>query len=159
VARAFLDANAATLGIDVDALVQRPPRLLHGLGASHVILQQRWKRRRIHRAYVTVHIGARDASVYLVKSRAVPADVLRSAPEPRVRVTRAVRTALAKARGRGAARVLGAPELLWYPAHRLLHPAWRVRVHRVKPRAELIVYVNASTGAVIQVYDNLAAVT
>ena len=134
-------------------------RVIRGQGADHVILQQRWRRRRIHRAYVTVHIG-RDRRVYLVKSRAVPEDVLRHAEERRIASVRAVRAALAGGgRGRGRAWVVGTPELLWYPARRRLHPAWRVRVHRTRPRAEIITYVHAVTGTVISRYDNLAEAT
>jgi len=115
--------------------------------------------RRIHRAYVTVHIG-RDRRVYLVKSRAVPEDVLRHAEKPRLGRARAVRAALAGGgRGKGRAWVVGKPELLWYPARRLLHPAWRVRIHRTRPRSELITYVHAVTGSVISRYDNLAEAT
>jgi len=55
--------------------------------------------------------------------------------------------------------VVGKPELLWYPARRLLHPAWRVRIHRTRPRSELITYVHAVTGSVISRYDNLAEAT
>jgi len=134
-------------------------RVIHGQGADHVILQQLWRRRRIHRAYVTVHIG-RDRRVYLVKSRAVPEDVLRQAEEPRIASARAVRAALAGGgRGKGRAWVVGKPELLWYPARRRLHPAWRVRIHRTRPRAEIITYVHAVTGSVISRYDNLAEAT
>jgi hypothetical protein len=59
---AFLDANRELLGItsELDRLDLR--RVLHGLGADHVIYQQIWRRRRIHRAYVSVHIG-RDRRV------------------------------------------------------------------------------------------------
>ena len=77
IAKAFLEANRETLGIDPEPLFRRPPRIVHGLGAEHVIFQQRWKRRRVHRAYVTVHLGTRDRRVYLVKSRAAPEGVLR----------------------------------------------------------------------------------
>ncbi|HET8531214.1 MAG TPA: M36 family metallopeptidase [Methylomirabilota bacterium] len=159
IARAFLETNHETLGITsaLDRLDVR--RVIHGQGADHVILQQLWRRRRIHRAYVTVHIG-RDRRVYLVKSRAVPEDVLRQAEEPRLSAGRAVRAALAGgARGKGRAWVVGKPELLWYPARRRLHPAWRVRVHRTRPRAEIITYVHAVTGSVISRYDNLAEAT
>lgn len=159
IARAFLDANRETLGIEsaLDRLDVR--RVIHGQGADHVILQQRWRRRRIHRAYVTVHIG-RNRRVYLVKNRAVPEDVLRDAAEPRIGSARAVRAALAGGgRGKGRAWVVGKPELLWYPARRLLHPAWRVRIHRTRPRAELITYVHAVTGSIISRYDNLAEAT
>lgn len=159
IARAFLEANAGILGIDPDPLFRKAPRIVHGLGASHVILQQRWKRRRVHRAYVTVHIGVKDRCVYLVKSRAAPMDVLQSAPDARIGRERAIRIARAGVPRRGSKRVVGRPELLWYPARKRLRPAWRVRIHRSKPRAEYIVYVNAATGSVIDVYDNLSAVT
>jgi len=159
IARAFLEANQDTLGIAsaLDRLDVR--RVIHGQGADHVILQQLWRRRRIHRAYVTVHIG-RGRRVYLVKSRAVPEDVLRGAEPARLGSARAVRAAMAGGgRGRGRAWVVGKPELLWYPARRLLHPAWRVRIHRTKPRSELITYVHAVTGSIISRYDNLAEAT
>lgn len=155
----FLQANRSILGIAsaLDRLHFRD--VIHGLGADHVIYQQHWRRRRIHRAYVTVHIG-RDRRVYLVKSRAVPEDILRETEEPRLEAARATRLALAAARrGRGGVRVVGKPELLWYPARRLLHPAWRVRIHRTKPRAELITYVHAITGRIIARVDNLAEAT
>src|SRR6266436_9773930 len=159
IARTFLEANRETLGITsaLDRLDVR--RVIHGQGADHVILQQLWRRRRIHRAYVTVHIG-RDRRVYLVKSRAVPEHVLRRAEEPRIASATAVRAALAGGgRDTGRAWVVGKPELLWYPSRRLLHPAWRVRVHRSRPRAEVIVYVHAITGRIISRVDNLAEAT
>jgi hypothetical protein len=159
IANAFLEANRETLGITsaLDRLEMR--RVVHGRGADHVILQQLWRRRRIHRAYVTVHIG-RDRRVYLVKSRAVPEDVLRKTEEPRLAAATAVRAAFAGGgRGQGRAWVVGKPELLWYPAKRLLHPAWRVRIHRTKPRSEVITYVHAVTGSILSRYDNLAEAT
>ena len=152
----FLEANRELLGItsELDRLDLR--RVIHGLGSDHVIYQQIWRRRRIHRAYVTVHIG-RDRRVYLVKSRAVPEDILRETREPRLPVARAMRLARAAVgHAKGRVRVVGRPELLWYPLRRLLHPAWRVRVHRSRPRAEFIVYVHAITGRIISRVDNLA---
>jgi len=159
IADEFLDANQAYLKITSALARLRLARVVHGLGADHVIFQQFWRRRRIHRGYVTVHIG-RDRRVYLVKSRAVPDEVLRGAETPRLRVERAVRAALAgSGRGRGRAWVVGKPELLWYPAKRLIHPAWRVRIHRTKPRSEIITYVHAVTGKILHRYDNLASAT
>jgi len=155
----FLQANREHLGITdvLDRLDLR--RVIHGLGADHVIYQQLWRRRRIHRAYVTVHIG-RDRRVYLVKSRAVPEDILRETHEPALPERRAVRLALAAVgHAKGSVRVVGRPELLWYPSRRLLHPAWRVRVHRSRPRAEIIVYVHAITGRIISRVDNLTEAT
>jgi len=155
----FLSANRELLGItsELDRLDLR--RVGHGLGADHVIYQQIWRRLRIHRAYVSVHIG-RDRRVYLVKSRAVPEDILKQAKEPRLPAARALRRALAAVgHARGHAHVIGRPELLWFPARRLLHPAWRVRIHRSKPRSEIIAYVHAITGRILSRVDNLAEAT
>ena len=116
IAHEFLDANQAHLKITSALARLRLTRVVHGLGADHVIFQQFWRRRRIHRGYVTVHIG-RGRRVYLVKSRAVPDEVLGGAEKSRVVARRAVRAALARGgRGRGRAWVVGKPELLWYPA-------------------------------------------
>jgi hypothetical protein len=159
IAMQFLRANRDVLGIAAALERLDVRRIIRSLGADHVILQQRWRGRRIHRAYVTVHIG-RDRRVYLVKSRAVPDDVLRESATPRLAEASAVRKAFAGVgRGRGRAWVVGRPELLWFPARRLLHPAWRVRIHRTRPRSEIIAYVHAVTGTVISRYDNLAAAT
>ena len=84
------------------------------------------------------------------------------APDPRAHAPPAPRGAPRPRRGRprpgqrargGAA---GAPVV---PSRRLLHPAWRVRVHRSQPRAEVIVYVHAITGRIISRVDNLAEAT
>jgi hypothetical protein len=155
----FLGANQERLGI-VSALDQLDVRRVVGsVGADHVIFQQRWRGLRIHRGYVTVHVG-RDRRVYLVKCRAVPQDVLDAAKEARIRRDRAVRAAFAAVgRGKGRAWIVGRPELLWYPLRRLLHPAWRVRIHRTRPRSEPIVYVHAITGTILHRWDNLAEAT
>ncbi len=159
IARDFLEANREALGLDVGCLPRKPQRVIYSRGATHVIWQQHWKARRIHRAYVSVHIGADDNRVYLVKSRAVPQDVLERAVEPRIDSDRATRSAIKSIRTKGEVRIVGAPQLMWFPAKRLIHPAWRVRVHCAAPRAEYLVYVHAETGKFIQAYDNLAAVT
>jgi hypothetical protein len=65
IAREFLEANRKTLGIASELDRLDVARVIHGQGADHVILQQRWGGRRIHRAYVTVHIG-RGRRGYLV---------------------------------------------------------------------------------------------
>jgi hypothetical protein len=157
IAMAFLEANRETLALHLDPLFRKGPRIVHGLGAEHVIFQQRWKGRRVHRAYVTVHVGAKDRRVYLVKSRAAPMDALQAAHDARLGVARAVSIARARVGGRGRTWVVGEPELMWYPVKRTILPAWRVRVHRTSPRGEFLVYVNAETGTVIHAYDNLAA--
>jgi hypothetical protein len=159
IARDFLQTHSETLGLDIASLPRKPQRIIHSLGATHVIWQQHWKARRIHRAYVSIHIGANDNSVYLVKNRAAPPDVLERAVEPHIEMERATNTAIKAIRTKGEEHVVGTPELMWFPAKRLIHPAWRVRVHCTAPRAEYLVYVHAETGKVISSYDNLAEIT
>jgi len=79
-ARAFLSANQELLGLSGLMGSLRPARIIHSLGATHVILQQWLHGARVHRAYVTVHIG-RDRRVYMVKNRAMPAALLRARRE------------------------------------------------------------------------------
>jgi hypothetical protein len=95
--------------------------------------------------------------VYLVKNRAVPREVLAAAKGDTIGIARAITTARRGVpRSKGALHVVGRPELLWYPAKKLLHPAWRVRVHRSTPRSEWIIYVHARDGRIIDRYDNLS---
>jgi len=156
VARNFLRANAALLGLAGIHRHLSVQRVVHSLGATHVILQQRHRRVPIFRAYVTVHIG-RDGSIFLVKNRAVPREFLverggfrLSARRARSRAQRAV------GGGRRKVKVVGA-ERRWFPVEDTIRPAYRVRVHREAPREEWIVYVNAATGGVLSKYDNLAS--
>jgi len=131
-------------------------RVIHGQGADHVILQQLWRRRRIHRAYVTVHIG-RDRRVYLVKSRAVPEDVLRRAEEPRIAsATRSGRAALAGGGARHRTGVGGRQAraaLVPSPGGCSIPPGACASTARNRAR-RVITYVHAVTGTVISRYDN-----
>ena len=156
VAREFLRANGPLLGLPGIHSRLSVRRVVHGLGATHVILQQRHRRIPIFRAYVTVHIG-RDGRIYLVKNRAVPRAYLEergpfklSARRARSRARRAIGA------GRRGVKVVGADKR-WFPVEDTIRPAYRVRVHREAPREEWIVYVNAATGGVLSKYDNLAS--
>ncbi len=161
IAREFLEANAALFGLAPDlADLRTPPRVIASLGADHVIFQQQYRRLRIHRAYVTVHIG-RDRRVYLAKNRAVPQDLLPAGVEFRKTRAEARQRALRAFRSpRRRARVIGRSiERMWYPDGKRIHPAYRVRVHLEKPRQEWIIYVNGRTGGVLSRYDNLSNAT
>jgi hypothetical protein len=154
IAREFLRANRDLLEVDrVEALTLR--KVIESLGAWHVIFQQSFRRLRIHRAYVSVHLG-RDRRVYLAKNRSVPERLL---PRPipfRLGSSRAGRLARRGVRVSGKnARILGT-EKLWFPRGRGLRPAIRVRVHQLRPRREWIVYVDGATGRILSKYDNLA---
>lgn len=155
----FLKAHAEELGLsaDVAELRRRKPRIIFSLAATHVIFQQTHQRLRIHRAYVTVHIGRGDR-VYLTKNRAVPAYHLPKKPKTTRSESAAVKRATRAVTKRvSACAQIGKLETLWYPYDDTLRLARKVRLQRKTPREEWIVYVDASTGRIISQYDNLSA--
>jgi hypothetical protein len=161
VARAFIDANAGLFKVGTRGLGE--PKVRTGLGASHVIFQQRYQRLRIRRAYVTVHV-TKDGHVYLAKNRAVPRALLRPAAEFRWDADRATQGALSEVgrRARGELTLVST-ERMWFGEKRGRHdyplrPAYRVRVHRAHPRGDWIIYVDAANGRFLKRFDNLAEV-
>jgi hypothetical protein len=156
VAVRFLLAHADLLGLTGLGHDLAHRKTLSSVGAQHVILSQRLRGIRIHRAYVTVHMD-RAQRVYLVKNRAVPAGFLPLRPAQTIGPAAAARIALRRAtRGDRRGHVMEI-EPVWFPAKTRLHPAWKVRVHRERPRAEWLVYVDAATGRVRSAVDNLAS--
>ena len=156
VAVRFLLAHAELLGLSGLGHDLAHRKTLASVGAHHVILAQRLRGIRIHRAYVTVHID-RARRVYLVKNRAVPVGLLPLRPARTIGPAAAVRVALRRATRGGRSGHVMELEPVWFPAKTRLHPAWKVRVHRDRPRAEWLVYVDAATGRVRSAYDNLAS--
>ena len=159
IARSFLSAHCDLLGLEPDLESLRWRRTVSSLGADHVIFEQVHERVRIHRAYVTVHVGRSDRRVFLVKNRAAPRGLLPRRPRAEVGRSEAIRLARRSigttARG---ARLLGT-ERVWCPKARDLRISWKVRLHRERPREEWIHYVDAVTGEILSEYDNLAAAT
>jgi len=154
----FLRANAALLRLEGIARHLAVRRIVESLGAWHVIAQQEHLGLRIHRAYVTVHVG-RDRRVYLAKNRAIPRELLPERAGFRVARESARRRALRAVGAAGAEiRDMGG-ERLWFPLRDGLRPAWKVRLHRVHPREEWIVYVDGASGKVLSKYDNLSKAT
>jgi hypothetical protein len=157
-AREFLAANVETLGIQ-DALPRLALRaLIRGVGATHVILQQRHERIRVHRGFVTVHIS-KDNEAYLVKSRAAPANQLPRGARFRLTPSKARDAALhhLESRWGQAERTKTSGRVKrWFFHKGELRPAWRVRFSMFGPREEWIVYVDADTGEVLRAWDNLA---
>jgi hypothetical protein len=157
VALAFLGTNAEVLGI-ADALsTLRHQRTVTSLGARHVIFQQEHAERRVHRAYVTVHI-ANDGAVYLAKNRAAPAANLPNVRKFEVSHRAAVARARRAVRAKGTITVSGI-EQMWFPRGTRLLPAIRVRLRRARPAQDWIVYVHATNGRLLERYDNLALLT
>lgn len=156
VARGFLRSHAALLGLPGIHSRLRVQRVVHSLGATHVIVQQLHRGIPIFRAYVTVHIG-RDRRIYLVKNRAVPRAFLEGTGRFKLSERRArLRALRAIGAGRQRVTVVGADKR-WFPVDDTIRPAYRVRLHRDAPREEWIIYVNAATGGVLSKYDNLAS--
>jgi len=155
IAQDFLRANAKLLGLG-DASDLGLQKVIPSLGAQHVIFQQILFGRRVHRAYVTVHID-NDGRVYLTKNRAVPGEFLPLKAEFRLaeeELIRRARRALTRSRRRVRVQDL---EEMWFPKGARLIPVCRVRLERSRPVEEWIVYVNAKTGGILSSYDNLAA--
>jgi len=154
-ARKFLHANAELLGLTGVLGRLRLQRTIESMGAQHLIFQQQYRGVRIHRAYVTVHIG-RDRRIYLAKNRAVPRDLLGGEPGFRIGVGAARRRARRSVHATAQDREVFPVERMWFPHKDTLRPALRVRVLRVRPRQEWIVYVDGHSGKILSKYDNLA---
>ena len=100
VARRFLRDSAELLGIQSVRSRLRLARVVESVGAAHVIFQQGFRGRRIHRAYVTVHMD-RHRRVFLAKSRAVPAEFLPRPAGAKLSAAGGRRRALRAVSGRG----------------------------------------------------------
>jgi len=154
IARQFLDANTDLFEFEPHLARLEIRRVIHSLGATHVILSQTHCDRHVHRGYVTVHT-ARSGRVYYAKNRSVPARLLPPTFEARIGRDEAVRRARRALPKKGRPADVHPPEQVWLPRDAKLQPAWKVRLTRRNPREEWIVYVNARNGANLSRYDNL----
>lgn len=155
IARDFLLANADLFKIKkgIEGLIIQ--RVIHSLGATHVVLKQVHKGHRVHRGYVSVHID-RSGRVFLAKNRVVPDILLPHVFQKgltRAEAVRQARLCLPKKERRARLRET---ELLWFPHKDQLIPAWKVRLTRDAPREEWLVYLNTRTGTELSRYNNLA---
>ncbi|HVR66258.1 MAG TPA: M36 family metallopeptidase [Verrucomicrobiae bacterium] len=159
-ARDFLKANRDLFGLAGISSRIKLQRKIESLGARHLIFQQSHLGLRIHRAYVTVHMDLKNR-IYMAKNRAVPAEFLPPKLDPKkskflLTRERARRRAIRSvSRGGKNCRVLDV-EKLWYPEEKFLRPAFRVRIHRLQPYEDWIVYIDARKGKLLNKYDNLA---
>ena len=157
-ARDLLQANGDFLGIAPLISRLRLQRVIESLGAWHMIFQQRHLGMPIHRAYVTVHTD-RDRRAYLVKNRAVPRELLPRKADFQISERSARRRALRSVSGAENNARITEIKPVWYPAKRLIHPAFKIRVHRERPRSEWLIYVDGEKGRILSKYDNLAWLT
>ena len=157
VAREFLRANQELLGLRGIRGRLKKSADIRSLGARHVILQQRHHGLRMHRAYVTVHVGS-DRRVYLVKNRAMPKEFLPEPAEPRFDAEGAVRRARRFLEYGKKDTADEQTELLWYPWNDELRLSYKVRLHVAEPREEWILYLDAGVRGteVFSYFDNLA---
>jgi Zn-dependent metalloprotease len=153
VAKEFIKTNADLFALRGVMRTLRRQRIIKSLGATHVIYQQFHEGLRVHRAYVTVHMD-QDRSIYLVKDRAVPKHLLPTPTQPKLSVEMAKRRALRSVRAGAKARVFEVEEM-WFPKDDSLMLAYRVRLHRTKPREEWLVHVDAQTGRILRSRENL----
>jgi hypothetical protein len=155
IARNFVVANAALFGLEEGVSELAVQRVIRSLGATHVIFRQIHDSYRVHRGYVTVHMD-RSGRVYLSKNRSIPAHLLPGKFEKKIDRDEAVRRARRSLPKRDRVSDVRETERLWFPRENELVPAWKVRLTRMSPREEWIVYVSARNGTILNKYDNLA---
>lgn len=155
VARGFLTANAALFELEDELAGLTLRRVIHSLGADHVIFSQVHDKLRVHRGYVTVHVD-KSGRVFLTKNRSVPGRLLPGKFESRLTRDEAIIRARRTLPGKKNLARLQQAERIWFPYKDKLAPAWKVRFTRVQPREEWIVYVDARNGRLLSRYDNLA---
>jgi Zn-dependent metalloprotease len=153
VAKEFIKCNADLFALRGVMRTLRRQRIIQSLGATHVIYQQFHEGLRVHRAYVTVHMD-RERRIYLVKDRAVPKHLLPPLFHPKLNAEMAKKRALRSVRASAKTRVLNV-EKMWFPKGDSLMLAYRVRLHRTKPREEWLVHVDAQTGKILRSRENL----
>jgi hypothetical protein len=156
IAREVLRVNADLIGLRGALRTLRRRRVIRSAGGWHVIFSQFLVERRVHRAYVTVHMN-RHRQVYLVKNRAVPRDFMpRPADRHQLGLRQCERLALRALSRTTGPRQVRDREAVWFPVLDRQRPAFRFRVLQQSPRHEWIVYVDAIRGTILSKYDNLA---
>lgn len=165
IARDFLKKNHKLFKLEKSLYTLRFRKVIKSLGAQHVIFQQFLNNRRIHRAYVTVHMD-NQGRVYMAKNRAVPKKLW---PEPKdvcfhvdlsaarkhaLKAIRAQRRTLPKLRRQRRPRM----ERMLFPQKNMVLPVYRLRFYLKNPREEWIVFIKASGRKPkwLQDWDNLA---
>jgi zinc metalloprotease ZmpB len=152
VALDVLRANADLLGLEGVTVKRR--RTLETRAGWHVVFSQEHLGRHVQRGYVSVHMD-RNGRPFLVRNRVVPAALL---PKAVAHVSRSVAHAAAYRAIRRDPRTTSveALEKIWYPKERRLLSAYKFHVDAYAPRADWTVFIDASTGRVIDKYDNLS---
>jgi Zn-dependent metalloprotease len=154
IAAGFLRANHELLGLTPDLRGVEFQKKVLSLGANHLIFQQIHDGRRIHRAYVSVHMD-REGRIFLAKNRALPQHLLPTRADFRLNRAGAIKQAKKSARKKNLRVAVQDTEEMWFPKKGTIHPAWRVRLAYVKPKEEWIVYLSARTGRILSKRDNL----
>lgn len=152
VAEAFLRKIAKSLGITPDLTQLAFDRVKRTILGRHVLFQQRHAGKRISNAWIRVDLDD-DGRVYNVHSDLVPDDVMRKT----VTVARAeVGGADAEARAVQSLRkgprerlTVASRERVYFPVGGVPRAAWKVVVSRAKPPGEWKVYVDASSGKML----------
>lgn len=155
IARAFLQANHAALGLDQTLSSLRLASTRHGLSSSHVVFQQTAAGRPVYGAWLAVHLDA-AGQVQVVHNRTRP-DLVVPAGVPAISAFDAVQRARAAIQF-GAPRANSpAPELVVLPMSddegRLV---WRVQIAAAQPQGDWEVLLDAADGQVIKRFNRLA---
>ena len=154
-AKDMLSTNHVLLGIDTRLRDLKISRTIQSVGAKHIIFQQQHQDRRIHRAYVSVHMDTRGR-IYLVKNRAVPQDKLPKDTTFALTKTQAEARAKRILPNKTKKLTVADAEPMWFPDQKHINPAWRIRLTVHQPREEWTIFIHALTGEVLSRYDNLS---
>ncbi|UCG85466.1 MAG: M36 family metallopeptidase [Gemmatimonadota bacterium] len=158
IAKQFIRANASLFALKGVLNTLRRERIICSLGAIHVIYQQYHRKLRVNRGYVTIHLD-RDRRVYFAKNRAVPRSLLPELEKPRLSQEAAKEKAVSSVRGTKKNTKVLEVEKMWFPKRESLILAYRVRLHRLDPREEWVVHVDAETGQILRTTENLGRVS
>jgi hypothetical protein len=154
-AKQMLIANHELLGLDISIRDLNFVRPIQSLGAKHLLFQQSYVDKRIHRAYVTVHMD-NENHIYLIKNHAVPKGKLPRNTDFDLTKAQAVSRAKSALRYQSRKLSIADAESMWFPRGKRLSPTWRIRLTVHKPREEWTIFIHARTGQVLSYYDNLA---
>ncbi|MCX6579970.1 MAG: M36 family metallopeptidase [Candidatus Aminicenantes bacterium] len=158
IADGFLKENKDTLKITCQLSDLRYEKVSRSLGGGAVLYQQYFEGTPIHGGWVAVHIDNKN-QVFLVKNDTVPIDKLqtrvkakKAAPLPEEKIEAAVQNFI---KGHGALNTEIEKEKVIYPLKGNLRAVWKVKFGTENPAASWILFIDMSTGQIIEERDVL----
>ena len=133
--------------------------VLKSLAATHIIYQQEYKGIRVHRGFITVHIGNKNNAAYLLKNQAVPISLLEAAPGFGISAKKAEQIAIQEFEGEtdlAKLQVVGKTTKRYVPMKGEIRPCYRVRLLHIDPTEDWICYIDSQTKVGLMYFNNLS---